>query len=262
MMDLVPSKDINKIPQCAEFTFTENSNSDDLKQFESLAVKYCSQLMNGEEPIFERFRQDIICKSVDVEDNEEKEKEKDKEKDKDKDKKEEIKMKYNICIGASPNNHMMFNPQEKKINFTEKFGEFINNLSDKNKINEALGLFDLEIESIKRYYDYDAPDTTKIKIYEEQNDQNKIKFNITSTNTQPIECFYNEELKINSNKKYMNLDIDSVILNEGETKHFEVEIKNKPKKDAILSLFMNCYNLPGFQIRYESRSFHCLYNLL
>ena len=253
IMDLVPSKDINRIPQCAEFTFSENSNSDELKQFESLAVKYCSQLMNGEEPIFERIRQDIICKSVDVEE--------DKGKEKDKDKKEEKKMKYNICIGASPNNQMMFKPPEKKVNFTEKFGEFINNLSDKNKINEALGLFDLEVESINRYYDYDAPDTSKIKIYKEQNDQNKIKFNITSTNSQPIECFYNEELKINVNKKYMNLDIDSVILNEGETKHFEVEIKDKPKKDAMLSLFMNCYNLPGFEIRYESTGFFIAYTI-
>ena len=40
---------------------------------------------------------------------------------------------------------MMKDGQEKKINITENFRKFTDNLSNKTKINESLGLSDLEV---------------------------------------------------------------------------------------------------------------------
>ena len=274
IMNLIPSQDINRIPQCAKFIFNDNSNIDALEQFESLAVKYCTQLMNEEESIMSRIMQNIICKSIEIEDDydydddeddDDKEgdqkKEEEKDKDKDKDKKKEIKKKYTICTGPSYNSpYMMNNVQEKKINITENFKKFTDNLSTKTKINETLGLSDLDILSIETYYDNEVIDTSKIKIEKVKKDKDEFKFNITSNNPQPIECFYNEEFNMKYNKKYIELDVDSVILNEGETKNIEVEIKDKPNKETILSLYMNCYNLPGFPIRYESTGVFIAYS--
>ena len=134
---------------------------------------------------------------------------------------------------------MMKDGQEKKINITENFRKFTDNLSNKNKINESLGLSDLEVLSIETYYDNEVIDINKIQIEKIKKDGDKYKFNITSKNTQPIECFYNEEFNMKYNKKYIDLDVDSVILNEGEIKYIEVEIKDKPNKETILSLYMN-----------------------
>ena len=61
---LTTSKDINRTPQCAQFTFGENSNTTSLANFESLAEKYCYQVMNEEESILSRIMQSVICQSV------------------------------------------------------------------------------------------------------------------------------------------------------------------------------------------------------
>ena len=281
ILNLIPSQDINRIPQCAKFIFHNNSNTKDLEQFELLAVKYCTQLMNEDESIMSRIMHTIICKSIEIEGNDDDDdeddehdkdddendddKEDDKKKEGDKEKngneKKEIKKKYTICTGPSYNNpFMMKNDQGKKINITENFRKFTDNLSNKTKINESLGLSDLEVLSIETYYDNEVIDINKIQIEKIKKDGDKYKFNITSKNTQPIECFYNEEFNMKYNKKYIDLDVDSVILNEGEIKYIEVEIKDKPNKETILSLYMNCFNLPGFPIRYESTGVFIAYS--
>jgi hypothetical protein len=82
-----------------------------------------------------------------------------------------------------------------------------------------------------------------------------LKFRITSSNEQPIECFYNKEMKPDDDKKSINLyhtaeDSNSIILFPNVEKSFETHLKDV-KDNNVYSLFMNCYNLPGTKIRIE-----------
>ena len=253
---LVSSKDINRTPQCAEFNFGENSNLTQLAQFESLALKYCYQIMNEEESILSRIMQSVICQSVQTEDQKQEQKNGN-DKEKEQEPKNNIKKKYMICTGPSFNNYDRFaKNNSEKVNFNQKFDKFCENLSNEEKIKNSLGLSGLVFESINRFYDNEAPDTSKITITKEKTETQgqwaqKLKFNVTSTNSQPIECYYNSNLNDEYNKRYISLGEKSIILNgENDTKNFEVEIKGN--KGTMMSLFMTCYNLPGFQVRYES----------
>ena len=110
-----------------------------------------------------------------------------------------------------------------------------------------MGLSGLNIKSIKRYYDNKAPDTSKITLTKVKSETKgkivqKLKFNITSTNSQPIECYYNSNLNDEYNKRYISLGEQSIILNgKKDTKNFEVEIKGN--KGKMMSLFMICLYL-------------------
>ena len=253
---LVSSKDINRTPQCVKFNFGEDSNLTQLAQFESLALKYCYKIMNEEESILSRIMQSVICQSVQTKGQKQKQNNTN-GKEKEQEPKNNIKKKYMICTGPSFNNYdRFFKKNSKKINFNQKFDKFCENLSNKTKIKKFLGLSGLNIKSIKRYYDNKAPDTSKITLTKVKSETKgkmvqKLKFNITSTNSQPIECYYNSNLNDEYNKRYISLGEQSIILNgKKDTKNFEVEIKGN--KGKMMSLFMICYNLPGFKVRYES----------
>ena len=112
----------------------------------------------------------------------------------------------------------------------------------------------------KRYYDIDPPDSNKIKLEaikdEAMVEKDKLKFKIISYNEQPIECFYNHEMKEDDTKRFIDLYknkeieyIGSMILNPKKEKLFETYIKN-PRDKTMYALYMNCYNLPGARIRY------------
>ena len=238
---IISSKDINRTPQCAIFTFGINSTLNDLKEFEKLSEKYCYYIMNEEETIINRIMETIKCESDKIDDED------------DDDDKDNIRNKYMVCAGPSDENYDRIYKRNEKINFNANFGKLIDNLSNESRINDSLGISGLEVESLERYYDNEAPDINKIEVIKlkGRNDE-KLKFNITSTNSQPIKCYYNEELNSNNNKKFISLEIDDVVLNEGETKKIETKIMDQPEEGAMLSLFMICYNLPGFSIKYES----------
>ena len=99
--------------------------------------------------------------------------------------------------------------------------EKIKNLFVEKEIN-------LKLVNIKRYYDSNPPDITKIKlinnnVLEKENDiykkKNDLSFKIISTNENPIECFYNKELKPTDKKKFMKLyykENTGIILNPKE----------------------------------------------
>lgn len=239
---IISSKDINRTPQCAIFTFGVNSTIDDLKEFEKLSEKYCYYIMNEKETIMNRIMENIKCESDKIDDE-----------DDDDDNKENIRNKYMVCAGPSDENYDKKYKRNTNINFNAGFEKLIENLSNNVKINESLGISGLEVESLERYYDNEPPNINKIEIIKlKGKNDNKLKFNITSTNSQPIKCYYNEELNSNNNKKFISLEIDDVVLNEGETKKIETKIMDQPEEGAMLSLFMICYNLPGFSIKYES----------
>ena len=112
---------------------------------------------------------------------------------------------------------------------------------------------ELQFVSLKRYYDLDEPDLDKINLEVVTDDglakRDNLKFRIKSSNEQPIERFYNKEMKIDDQKRFIKLyhnkaGSKSIILNPNEEISFETHLKDCKDKN-MFTLYMNCYNLPG-----------------
>ena len=92
-----------------------------------------------------------------------------------------------------------------------------------------------------------------------------LEFNISTTNEQPIECFYNEELLKDHKKRFMalyfNRGVKSITLYPNEQKTIKVHLSDSSLK-RMYSLYMNCYNLPGAKIRYEQTNIFNAYTYL
>jgi hypothetical protein len=249
---LYPSKSFYD-PQCVEFKLTSNSKDsleEQIEEFGNLAKMYCNYKMNLDENITSRIMGHFSCEKLNI-------------------KIDDANNKYKtiICIGQSPSYNSENNKEEDieklKANFSNNVDIFINELNSTQKIYKLIGwhtsLANLQFVNLTRYYDLNPPDVNKIKIELVKNDEldkkDKLNFRIYSSNDQPIECFYNEEMKIDDTKRSLNLDYTkedhkSIILYPNEEKSFETHLKDFTEKD-MYSLFMNCYNLPGARIRYK-----------
>ena len=124
------------------------------------------------------------------------------------------------------------------------------------------------VVEFKRYYDLDSPDINKIKLElnsKETKKKKDLEFNISTTNEQPIECFYNEELQKDHKKRFMalyfNRGVKSITLYPNEQKTIKVHLSDSSLK-RMYSLYMNCYNLPGAKIRYEQTNIFNAYTYL
>jgi hypothetical protein len=183
-----------------------------------------------------------------------------------------------ICTGTSP----LYNPEtieegdvEKSNAYYEKqVDKFIGLVNTTEKINSILSkeedMADLELIDIKKYYDLNPPDMNKIKLeyYEKRGMAriDKFNFKITSSNEQPIECFFNREMRSDDNKKLVNLYNNknahkSIILSKNEEKTFETKLKDRTD-DNMYPLYMNCYNLPGAKIRFQQTGIFIGYTYL
>ena len=240
---LIASNDINRIPQCAEFNFEGNSKN--LKNFGSLAQKYCENIMKKGETMISHIMISIICRDIQFENLE----------------------KQMICVGPDSKNYdYLYKNNDLKINYTESFDKFIEDLKTEQKINETLHLEGLKVKSVKKYVDDEAPDVNKISLTLVKKDgtkeKNKKSFLITSTNTQPIECYYNDL----SLKNYMDFDFEhskSIKLDGvNGTKTFEVSIDEKIPENIPLNIKLICYNLPGFEIKYETTGVFTAYSFI
>ena len=154
--------------------------------------------MTEDESVASRIMGNIICEKSNV-DNDDK----------------LIKNKTTICIGISPN-YNSENIKEEEIEdlntyFSEHVDNFIKfvNKSIRTNFNDKEELLNLELLDIKRYYDLNQPDVNKIKLEVrkdvEMAKDNKLNFRINSSNDQPIECFYNEEMRVNDTKRFLGL---------------------------------------------------------
>ena len=240
---LIASNDINRIPQCAEFNF--EGNSEDLKYFGSLAQKHCENIMNKGETMISRIQISIFCRDIQLENLE----------------------KQMICVGPDSRNYdYLYKNNDLKINYTESFDKFIEDLKTEEKIKETLHLEGLKVKSVKKYVDDEAPDVNKISLTLVKKDGNKEKnkksFLITSTNTQPIECYYND-LTV---KTYVNFDFEhskSIKLDGvNSTKTFEVSIDENIPNNLPFNIKLICYNLPGFEVKYETTGVFTAYSYI
>ena len=131
---LIPSKDINRKPECVEFNFASNSDSNNLNMFGAIAEKYCFDVMNEGEPIQIRITGSARCLFI---------------QDEDEDEESDIRNKVKICARAGPfNRDLKYKKENEEVYFKRNFKLFVNNLSDGEKIEENLGLSGLIVESI------------------------------------------------------------------------------------------------------------------
>ena len=132
-LDLIPSKDFNRKPECVEFNFASNSDSNNLNMFGAMAEKYCFDVMNEGEPIQIRITGSARC--LFIQDEEE----------------SEMRNKVKICARAGPfNRDLKYKKENEEVYFKRNFKKFVNNLSDGQKIEENLGLSGLIVESTNR----------------------------------------------------------------------------------------------------------------
>jgi hypothetical protein len=255
---LYPSRSIYATPQCVEFTLTSDNKEyleEIIEQFGHLAEMLCNYIMNLDDKITYRLMGHFSCGRPDV-----------KKDDK------HNKNKSTVCIGRSPS----FNSDNNKdqdidklniyfSNYAEIFVDLLNSTENITYMLYYHEYFkDLQLVNYERYYDLSPPDENKIKIKAvKNNEKDKLTFKIISSNSQPIECFYNEEMKVDDTKKSVNLyhtkiGSKSVILYPNEENSFETHLKDFKEND-IYTLFMNCYNLPGARIRYEQTGIFIAY---
>ena len=254
---LIPSRTPNQTPQCIEFNFDSGEN---INIFTSSAEKICQKKMNENENILSRIMGVYKCEKATIPF-------------------EEIKNRSIICIGESLDSkskkYREYHSIEKNTYYEEHINKFMGILDTTEKIKNVFieKEINLKLVNIKRYYDSNPPDITKIKlinnnVLEKENDiykkKNDLSFKIISTNENPIECFYNKELKPTDKKKFMKLyykENTGIILNPKEEKTIDVNITNIGDK-KMYSLYMNCYNLPGASIRYEKTGVYNAYTYL
>ena len=267
VLPFYPSSSSYTIPQCLVFTFTSQNNenlADKIQKFTNYAEKICNKTLAEEKTIDSRILGKYMCAKSErldtkVEDS-------------------YYRNRAIICTGTSP----LYNPEtieegdvEKSNAYYEKqVDKFIGLVNTTEKINSILSkeedMADLELIDIKKYYDLNPPDMNKIKLeyYEKRGMAriDKFNFKITSSNEQPIECFFNREMRSDDNKKLVNLYNNknahkSIILSKNEEKTFETKLKDRTD-DNMYPLYMNCYNLPGAKIRFQQTGIFIGYTYL
>ena len=198
--------------------------------------------MNEDEPILSRISGTVICRSINSNNSN----------------------KKMICVEPNnQNNDKKF--RNSVTNYIEKFNEFVENLKNESNIEENLGIKGLKVLKVNRYYDNEPPDTNKLLLVIDKTKGLQklsiLRFNITSFNTNPIECYYNSKLADDILDISEVKDKNIIFKGYNDTQSFEVELTNV-KENMIYLLFMVCYNLPGVSIKYHSTGIFNPYNYI
>ena len=260
---LFPSKSLYGQPQCLEYKFTSTNLKtleEQIEKFSELILWFCNtRMIYDENNRIYTIKKNFICEIPELENADKK------------------NNKVTICIGPSPSHttEIIEEDIEKlKAYYIQQIDNIINSTYPDNALHSLFyginEINDLKLEELNRYYDSSKPDLNKIKLEVVTDDglakKEKLKFKIKSNNTQAIECFYNSEMKVEDQKKYINLyhnkeDSTSIILYPNEEKSFETYLKGIKDK-SMFSLYMNCYNLPGAKIRYQQTGVFNAYTYL
>ena len=228
--------------QCIEYILTSKNKEefeDQIKNFRKSAEQLCNKIMIEDENIISSLKGDILCQAPDM-------------------KRQDNNYTVIICMGISPSDNSG-NIKQEDIDIinnyfskqTEKFIEELNQTAKKD-------FTELVILDSKRYDDLYSPDSNKINVEIVKNDGNtqkeNLNFKIISSNEQPIECFYNKEMRSADDREssmdlnQTEVEIQSIILYKNEGKIFPAYLKDI-KEYNIYALYMNCYNLVGDRIR-------------
>ena len=227
---LKPSVDPTRPPQCAQFVFSDLSK---FAIYSTLLPNYCRFAMTRGLPIQARLFSDVTCSIGDF----------------------SVSDKYaSICVAPSPLltvNRLISKMTPEQYN--KNFEQFIKDVQESNN------LFGSKIvKSVTRYFDKN-PDTSKIKVNVSVNLNNiltgiVLNVKVKSTNEYPIQCFINNNLSSDINKKFSILGLLSLnnkILTPNKEESFIANILPLDlKKGKSYPLYMQCFSLPNAKYRY------------
>ena len=224
---LIPSKDPNATPQCAKFTFQNELQSG---IFFGLAPFYCNYFMKKTDSIIARAIPSIICQSMPI-----------------------AGKTSTLCVSPSPlYNTAKLISNKKETDFNKRFDDFINDVKQLDISKYSLGLIKLEIKNVEREYDISINPSSISVSYIKTNKLNLLgphEFQVKSTHSQQLECFYNPILTT-ENSKFLKLIENRVVLSPNKVE--TINIQSGFIKEGIYSLNFKCYNLPGFLFKTET----------
>ena len=236
---LIPSRDPNLIPQCANFTFSDKAS---LGLFKLYSKNYCKYIMKMDEPLPLQSLETITCKTIDD--------------------LEDINMlSETICLAPlSSYNYGNFIKEKNKKDFENKFDEFIDKIQNITipiygkliKVQKVEKNYDIVINSLSINATISEKDSSIIGV-------KQFVFNVLSTHSYPVECYYN--LNLDENSYIFQLEA-STILKPNQSQQIKVGIIPDLSENKMYSLNFLCYNLPGFKYRYKSTGNMIMYTYL
>lgn len=228
---LIPSKDENRVPQCATFNFEKNVNN--IGKIIFLSTYYCYYIMKKDELSFLKALPTIKCQAI-----------------------QNDSKSITFCVAPLPlyNLGAFFSHQDKEA-FDKNFNQFI---EDEKKYF----LFaKMNIKNIDRIKDIEISRSSINTYFESNTDSNpmNITFNVLSTHNQSVECYYNPDL---SEKCKFSFLKNSIILKPNQKTKINTIISS-PIENKMYSLNFICYNLlQGFGYRYKTTGFMTMYTYL
>ena len=228
---LIPSKDPNAIPQCVTFTFENDLQS---IAFNKIGPLYCKYFMKKNDALIARALPTIICNSI-----------------------LRSGKDSTLCVAPSPLYNTGKFLSKKETDFNQRFDEFVNKIENLDLSEYGFSLTNLKVTKVVREYDNVSIDPNSISVSLKKvnflNVFQPFTFEIKSTHSQNIECYYNSFLT-GDNSIFLKFIENKITLAPNEKKEIGILYKFNPalKDDKLYSLNLKCFNLPGFLFRYES----------
>ena len=226
IIKLFPSIDENRIPHCVKFEFqNEVTKKRNLFKFSLFGLAKCYLNMKKDEPLFAKGLPTIFCQTT------------------------EITSKYStFCTAPLPLYNLgKYLTIKERDKFSKKFDEFIN---DVKRYSIFLGI--TLKDKYEKIIDTDInQNSIKASFINSTNNDDilNINFNVLSTHSQPVQCFYNYDLS--NNCRYSLLE-NSINLSPNEKQIINVKITD-PTENIMYTLNFKCYNnLPHFKLRYKT----------
>ena len=227
---LLPSRDPNAIPQCVKFSFENPLQS---LAFFKLSPLYCQYFMKKNDSLIVKALPTIICNAVDLKGND-----------------------CTLCASPSPLYNAGKFISKKETDFNKRFDEFVEKMGNFDISEYGLGADVLKVTNYVREYDNVSINPNSISVsLKKINPLNVLipfTFEIKSTHSQNLECYYNKVLT-GENSKFLKYFESRTVLAPNQKTEIEVGFPNYLiKDDKLYSLNFKCYNLPGFIFKYET----------
>ena len=162
-----------------------------------------------------------------------------------------------LCVAPSPLYNTGRFLSKKETDFNQRFDEFVKKIENFDISEYGLGSLILKVQKYVREYDNVSIDPDSISVsLKDVNFVNVIHpftFEIKSTHSQNVECYYNPVLT-GENSIFLKYLETKIILAPNETKEIGISklFSFLSRDDKLYSLNLKCYNLPGFLFKFES----------
>ena len=227
---LLPSRDPNAIPQCVTFSFENSLQS---IAFSKLSPLYCQYFMKKNDSLIVKALPTIICNVV-----------------------ERSGSDCTLCASPSPLYNAGKFISKKETDFNKRFDEFVETIGNFDISEYGLDANILKVTKYVREYDNVSinPNSISVSLTKISSIDlvTPFTFEVKSTHSQNIECYYNKFLT-DENSKFLKLFEERIVLAPNQKEEIDVgHATFLVKDDKLYSLNFKCYNLPGFIFKYET----------